>query len=118
MQILQKSEIYETHFEVNGDIHRFPLQHKLVIYRVVQESLNNIVKHANATIINISMNYYPENAVIILEDNGKGFDEKELILNKGIGFKNMKSRMQLINGSFSISGIPKKGTSIIIEVKK
>ncbi|MEO6812324.1 MAG: 7TM diverse intracellular signaling domain-containing protein [Ginsengibacter sp.] len=118
LQILQKSGIYETHFVVNGEIHRFPLQHKLIVYRVVQESLNNIVKHANATSINISMNYYSESAGIILEDNGKGFDEKELILNKGIGFKNMKSRMQLINGSFSVSSIPEKGTSITIEVKK
>ena len=118
LQILQKTGVYATQFVVNGEIHQFPLQHKLVVYRVVQESLNNIVKHANATSINVTMNYNSEKLIIIVEDNGMGFDKKELTLNKGIGFKNMINRMQLINGSVSVDSMQEKGTSITIELTK
>ena len=118
LQILQKSGVYKTHLLVTGEAFEIPLQFKLVVFRVVQEALNNIIKHSNASSINISVNYEPEKLIIIVNDNGKGFDTKELELNRGIGFRNMVNRMQLIKGSIKVNSVAGKGTSVIIELLK
>ncbi|MCR8666873.1 sensor histidine kinase [Aestuariibaculum sp. M13] len=87
---------------------------KIHIYRIVQESLHNIYKHANATCVDISFTL--KNNVICLEikDDGSGFDVNKL--KSGIGLKNMKSRINDINGTIDISSEKNKGTQVIIEV--
>ncbi|MCH4551768.1 tetratricopeptide repeat-containing sensor histidine kinase [Aestuariibaculum lutulentum] len=87
---------------------------KIHIYRIVQESLHNIYKHANATCVDISFTL--KNNVICLEikDDGSGFDVNKL--KSGIGLKNMRSRINDINGTIDISSEKNKGTQVIIEV--
>ena len=118
LQILQKSGVYKTNLLVTGAAFELPLQFKLVVFRVVQEALNNIVKHSDASSINISLNYEPEKLIIVVNDNGKGFDIKELESNKGIGLRNMVNRMHLIKGYIKVNSVVKKGTSVIIELLK
>ncbi|MBU3820584.1 sensor histidine kinase [Flavobacteriaceae bacterium XHP0103] len=85
---------------------------KVNIYRILQESVQNIIKHAKAK--HVWVNFYLEtkNLNFIVEDDGVGFDVKTD--KKGIGLKNMKSRVEKFNGSLTIESVPNKKTTIHI----
>ncbi|MDO5973591.1 tetratricopeptide repeat-containing sensor histidine kinase [Flavivirga jejuensis] len=84
------------------------------LYRIIQELLTNIVKHAKAEQVELSFNKYEAILIIILQDNGKGFNIEEQ--KNGIGISNIKERVESINGAFSIDSTINKGTSVVIEI--
>lgn len=116
LNMLQKSGVYQTELSVNETTDKYQLQRELVVFRIEQELLNNIVKHADATCIKIDMNYLPGKLMITITDNGKGFDTT--IETKGLGFRNMLNRMTLINGFITINSKPGEGTTAIIDLPK
>lgn len=88
------------------------------IYRIVQELLNNVMKHAQATEAFVQVMQSDRHFTITVEDNGKGFDtsgggnpEKP----NGMGWMNIRSRVDLLNGTMDIKSAPQKGTSVYIE---
>ena len=116
LSILKKTGVYTTTLDVTGDKEKYQLQRELVVFRIVQELLNNIVKHAEATHINIAMNYQTHTLLITVSDNGKGFNNTAG--NDGIGLRNMHNRMSLIHGSINLSSKPSEGTTAVIELPK
>ena len=72
VQLLQKTGLYNARFNVVGEIYKLQSQCELVVFRVVQELLNNIIKHAEANTVTIQMNYQEDKLSIHLRDNGKG----------------------------------------------
>jgi PAS domain S-box-containing protein len=84
----------------------------LSVYRVVQEGLRNVAKHAGATEVNISLTGSDTSIHLLIEDNGKGFDYREAKKIPGLGLASMEERIHLIQGRFSITTIPGKGTTI------
>jgi len=87
-----------------------------VIYRVLQEAVNNIVKHAEATKISIQLVKHDNSLNLVLEDNGKGFDTSMMNEFKGIGLKNIVSRIEYLNGTVHFDSYIGRGTTIDIEV--
>ncbi len=85
---------------------------KINCYRIVQESLLNIIKHAKATHVNIVFGYTNENLNFTIEDNGVGFNSKKT--SKGIGVSNINSRVKTINGTYSLISQKNKGTKITV----
>lgn len=87
---------------------------KINIYRIIQESIQNINKYAQAE--NVILDFHKNEGHIILtvKDDGVGFDQDKR--SSGIGLKNMKSRVTLLHGQFTINSIPGKGTSISVDV--
>lgn len=83
----------------------------LIVFRVIQEVLNNITKHAEATEIRIETDDKNNQSSIQIADNGKGFNLNEGTQN-GIGLKNIKDRIELIGGKFSITSALNKGTIV------
>ncbi|OEK07530.1 hypothetical protein A8C32_17185 [Flavivirga aquatica] len=83
------------------------------LYRIIQELLANIAKHAKAQLVQLSFNKHDNVLVMILEDDGKGFDVDKQ--KNGIGIKNIKQRLESINATFTIDSTIGKGTSVIIE---
>lgn len=83
----------------------------LSIYRIVQEQLTNILKHANANKVVIALQEKDSFLSLVMKDDGIGFDPGEKI--SGIGITNMKSRAQMLNGSLEIESTKTKGTSLI-----
>jgi len=116
LNILQKTGIYTTAIKVTGEPEKYHLQRELVIFRVVQELLNNVVKHAEASCVTITINYQPQQLMITLIDDGKGFDTSKE--SDGIGINNMFNRIQLIQGSISIISKPEESTQAIIQLPK
>lgn len=87
---------------------------KIHIYRIIQESLHNIYKHANATKVNISFKLKNNVICLTMIDDGSGFDVNKT--KSGIGLKNMNSRIKEINGIISITSKKDIGTTVTIEV--
>lgn len=87
------------------------------IYRLVQELVNNIIKHANASFIQIQLRHHETGKINIrIENNGKTFNLDMLKNSKGIGWKNIYTRVNLLNGSIKISPGKLDGTKIIIQL--
>jgi signal transduction histidine kinase len=87
------------------------------VYRIIQELVNNIVKHANAPLALVQLTKSGDLLLIDVEDDGKGFDLSELTHKKGIGWSNIYSRLEYLNGKHDIESQPGKGASIHIEIK-
>ncbi|UAY51546.1 PAS domain S-box protein [Ferruginibacter albus] len=85
---------------------------KLNIYRIIQEQLNNIVKHADAKNISVSLSINKENIEINVTDDGKGFDVKKK--RDGIGISNIINRIESFNGNINIKSTPGQGSKIDI----
>ncbi|WP_248329123.1 sensor histidine kinase [Aquimarina acroporae] len=89
---------------------------EISIFRVIQELITNIIKHANANEIHISLTNHDSLLNIIVEDNGKGFDAKILPEKEGMGLKNIEKRIEHLEGTFEIDSTLEKGTNIIINI--
>lgn len=89
---------------------------ELHLYRITQELLNNAVKHANAKTIFVQMVKTDRHLTLMIEDNGEGFNLKELINSDGIGLNNIEMRVKVLGGELSIDSAPGRGTVITIEV--
>lgn len=88
----------------------------IYLYRIVQEALNNALKYANATQIDVQLLENKVFFVMIIEDNGIGFDYKDSSM--GNGLYNMKERVQLLNGIFEIESSKGKGATIYVKIPK
>lgn len=88
---------------------------KLIIYRIIQEQLSNILKHAGASEINIELRREEKDLIVIINDNGKGFDLSAK--RKGIGLKNIYNRAQIYNGLVNIESSPGNGCQMKIVFK-
>lgn len=102
----------QFHFFTSGDNHHFSKQAELVIYRIIMELTNNIIKHSDASEATIQLIYYNDHLGIITEDNGKGFDAAS---SAGMGMQNIQSRIQYLQGEMNIDS-GEKGTTIIIKI--
>ena len=88
-----------------------------MLFRMIQESLQNILKHANATAIEIVFNYQEARLTITICDNGAGFDPDSIAKkNGGLGLQNIKSRAALMNGTATVTSTIKQGTTITISI--
>ncbi len=85
---------------------------ELVIYRIIQELVHNMVKHAAATHGLVSLSWQEHLLLVAVEDNGTGFEAKEP---KGIGLENIRKRVKVINGTMEIHSPPGEGTSVYLE---
>lgn len=87
----------------------------LAIYRIVQELLNNVIKHARATEALVQLFNENDKLVVNVEDNGKGFDTRLSEEKGGMGWRNIRSRVELLNGKIDLQSSPDKGTAVNLE---
>ena len=95
---------------------RFESTSEIIIYRIIQELLNNIFKHAGANEVLVQLIREENRISITVEDNGKGFDIKILEKSKNSGWANIQSRVNYLKGKLDIVSEENKGTSVNIEV--
>lgn len=95
---------------------RLDPQTEISLFRCVQESVNNVIKHAKADRLSIQIVKDDEGISISIEDNGKGFDKTKIKEKEGIGFQNIQARVNLLKGSFEVDSIPDKGTLLLIYI--
>lgn len=90
-------------------------ERELMMFRIAQESLSNIIKHADAAQVSINISYLPEKFSMSIADDGKGFDPKDSKA-AGIGLINMKQRVEVLQGTLDITAASGNGTKITIHI--
>ncbi len=104
------SSIHEIHTDPETEVH---------LFRIVQEILNNIIKHSKAGSVHMHLEQNNEGIVLQVKDDGKGFDENEVRRrNKGAGLKNIMARVDIINAKIYLRTKPGKGVHYQIEINK
>jgi two-component system NarL family sensor kinase len=111
---IHRSGLMLTNMQITGKEQTLQDQKKLILYRIIQEALQNILNHSKATNIDLQFDYKPDFLHIQIADNGKGFDSNLPNRNDGLGLQNMVNRAALIGGSAHINSIINSGTTITI----
>jgi signal transduction histidine kinase len=89
---------------------------KTGIFRIFQESLTNIARHADAKNVSTSLKNSDQKIVLCIEDDGKGFDKKKIEDKRTLGILGMKERTLMMGGEYSINSIPGKGTTVLVVI--
>ena len=110
------NETKQIHFTlvVFGMKQRLKKEYELALYRITQELINNVLKHAEAKHVSLQIGQRDEKIILMIEDDGKGFD---ITAHKdGYGLHNLEARTKLMQGIMTIDSWPGKGTSVLIEI--
>lgn len=108
----------EIKLESDGFDERLSDEIEFSVYRIIQELLNNCIKHSDATEINVKLRLLSGAFLVEVSDNGKGFESGQLNMQKGIGLQSISNRVKLLQANMEISSFPNKGTVIKILIKK
>jgi len=100
--------------EHSGITERLPERIEISVYRVIQELINNIIKHANAKHVNVQLIATQGKLMVFIEDDGKGFDQSQKVT--GHGLLNIKSRVDMIKGSVNFEPGASAGTFVSITI--
>jgi two-component system sensor histidine kinase DegS len=110
----------KAHFETAGPERRMPTNLETAIFRIIQEAVTNIIRHAGAESASISIDFEETSIAVHIEDDGKGFDLDEAMRatreGRGLGLLSMKERAALLGGVLNIRSQPGQGTQIGLEI--
>ncbi|HET9905858.1 MAG TPA: sensor histidine kinase [Anaerolineales bacterium] len=87
-----------------------------VLFRVLQEALANVARHSEANEVRVSLNAEKDDVTLLIEDNGIGFDTKQIT--KGVGLDSMKERLTAVNGTLEVTSIKPQGTRLTAKVRR
>lgn len=110
------SSIIKINLHTEGLQERLDSNVETVCYRVIQECVNNVIKHSGADTLDISLIKDADGISATIEDNGKGFNTGDLTKFEGIGLKNIRSRISYLKGTVDFDSMPGKGTLVAIHV--
>jgi len=114
---INRSGFIKITAQVEGTERNVPDQQKLIAFRMVQEGFQNIIKHAGASDVKVSIRYQEEWLHISIFDNGTGFNpEEELKKREGLGLQNILRRATLVGGKANIISKPGEGTTLEIQI--
>lgn len=120
LKLLGNASQVQIELLIEGNVYRLQHQQELIVFRIFQEGLQNIIKHSRATKIIVTLSYNPCNFVLKIADNGQGFDASLFSSNNtsagGIGLRNMRHRAKLISADLAIDSQPQEGTVVTIQL--
>ena len=115
LNLIEKAGLHQTVLHQEGNQRRMDTQKEVIIFRIAQELLNNILKHAQATSLSLVLSYTQQAFILFIEDNGIGFEQHlrqpSLSNEKGSGLVNMQNRAKLIGAQFTLESKPNVGTT-------
>ncbi len=113
---LQQSSSMEWSYHIDDINELIPKDKQINFYRVVQEAINNILKHSLASEASVIVRVSDESIQTVIWDNGSGFIRSSIKNSEGLGFLGMKERMETLNGKMTIDSLPGEGTTIKINI--
>ncbi|MBD8025423.1 sensor histidine kinase [Ureibacillus sp. Re31] len=113
--IMDYNKGLNIHFQSYSNEKRLPSDYEVSIFRLVQESVNNAIKHGNASEIWVKIEWLRKNVNILVKDNGKGFD-KTSVKDQSFGIIGMKERIDLLKGNMEIQSGIGKGTTVFFKI--
>lgn len=102
--------------EISGDTKRLPENTEIMLYRIIQEMVNNTLKHAEAKFFSIVINIQKDHLNIEYSDDGKGFNVEEKFESKSIGLTSIQSRVNFLSGNVTVKSEPGQGVNFIIHI--
>lgn len=106
---------FKVHFEKINFNERLSSDQEVVVFRMIQELINNSIKHAKCKNIIVQISRHSNKVQFLVEDDGKGFEPELLQKSKGMGYQNLDNRVEYLKGSMSIKSSTGNGTSVMIE---
>jgi signal transduction histidine kinase len=103
-------------FRTGGVIERLPANVETVLYRTVQEALTNVIRHAQATRVDVVLTVRDGKLIVLVEDDGIGFDPNSASSDDHLGLFGIRERTEMIGGTLVVESEPGKGTTIMLEV--
>jgi signal transduction histidine kinase len=120
MDIINKADSHKTAFRITGSSVMLEPQKELILFRIVQEAMHNIIKHAQAKSLTVHADFSPAQLELTIYDDGKGFNlgplNQENNKDHGLGIRNMHNRAKMIGADFSMSSTIGSGTMVKIVV--
>jgi len=117
VESLRMTNALQVKFTHGGDFeHIINDKQKLMLFRIIQEQVSNVLKHAAASCITIDLKLNGKLINLSIVDNGKGFEPGKVKFKKGVGLSNIESRAHLFNGEVIITSAPGKGCKLFIQV--
>ncbi|NOT51022.1 MAG: hypothetical protein HOP10_07070 [Chitinophagaceae bacterium] len=110
IQRIRQAASLTIEFNITGVPVYLDAQKELIIFRIIQEAFNNIIKHARAKLATLSLHYNKTNLLISINDDGQGFDTELNDCKSHAGLKNMQTRISILKGTMNISSRPGGGT--------
>ena len=125
LALIEKTGVVKTVFRVDGDMPVMDNRKSLILFRIVQEGLHNVLKHSQATIAEVHVQVTPSHLLLRITDNGKGLGENGVAaqhsddlqrFTHGSGLRNMAGRAKIIGAEFQLHSAPNQGTTIALEM--
>jgi signal transduction histidine kinase len=116
---LEKTGQFQTTFRTSDNFHILDANTDIILYRMIQEIINNIIKHAAANSIDIEITNENNITSVRISDNGVGFDTTLIskVSRPGIGLQNIINRAKMINTTVDVNSFPGRGTTITLHIK-
>ena len=105
----------QTDVQVEAE-RRLPLSIEKELYKIVQESLNNVVKHARAQHLTVNLRFDEQAVFMVIEDDGLGFELSTVKQSGGMGLRGIEERVERLGGKFEIESFPGKGTKLSVAI--
>ena len=102
----------EAFIQVNGKVRYISTEHEILIFRMYQEFLSNVMKHSKAKNLSVTLNFNANDLEIIAEDNGVGFDTSQKTESSGL--QTIKGRAALLNAKYSLTSVLDNGTKLVL----
>jgi signal transduction histidine kinase len=113
MREFEEHYAVQTQFIVRGEPRRLSPEYETALFRIAQEGLNNIAKHAQASRTDLRLRYWPRQICLVLDDNGRGFTDEQLHeAGAGLGLRGIQERAALLGGRCDIRSVPGHGTRV------
>jgi two-component system, NarL family, sensor kinase len=112
VQRIRQADMFSIDWKLTGNPIYLDAQKELIIFRIVQEAFNNIIKHAGARHAELSLHYNETGLYIAVKDDGNGFDPTLVGTQKQAGLKNMNTRIKMLQGTMNTSSVPGQGTTL------
>jgi signal transduction histidine kinase len=113
---ISETEGLDVRYDVPEEAERLPENSEIMIYRIVQELVNNTLKHAGAKKIEIQVQVLDDHLDIIYSDDGKGFNVEEKLESKSIGLTSIQSRVNFLNGKMKVQSSPGEGVTFTFQL--
>jgi len=114
-QTVAEGSLLDVQVEARLGSERLPAEAETAVYRIVQEALTNVVKHAEARHVSVLVTRKNESVSVMIEDDGKGFDPKNT-RSDGLGLLGMQERVALLDGVLVVDSSPGAGTTLVLEL--
>ena len=122
LELIQRAGFHHTHLVLEGVLYKLESNVELILFRVLQEVLNNTIKHAGAKNITVQFDYQSHLLTLKITDDGNGFDLSRINDHAnnefGLGLKNMYNRAKIVNADFLMESRIGEGTSVTISINK